>query len=70
MSLRTRLSPRNSLAFRLTLWYAVIFTVSSCIALLIFYTLITSIVRDRTDQELVGQARRFAAILSTGAQRK
>lgn len=65
MSLRTRLSPRHSLAFRLTLWYAVIFTVSSCIAFLIFYTFVTSIIRDRTDQELIGQARRFAAILST-----
>ena len=65
MSLRTRLSPRHSLAFRLTLWYAVIFALSSCIAFLIFYTLITSIIRDRTDQELAGQARRFATILST-----
>lgn len=65
MSLRTRLSPRHSLALRLTLWYAVIFTLSSCIAFLIFYTLITSIIRDRTDQELIGEARRFAAILST-----
>jgi len=65
MSLRTRLSPRHSLALRLTLWYAVIFTVSSCIAFFIFYTLITSIIRDRTDQELMGQARRFATILSS-----
>ena len=65
MSLKTRLNPRHSLAFRLTLWYAAIFTLSSCIAFLIFYTLVTSIIRDRTDQELIGQARRFAAILST-----
>jgi len=65
MSLRNLLSPRRSLAFRLTLWYAVIFTVSSCIAFLIFYTLVTSIIRDRIDQELIGQARRFAAILTT-----
>jgi heavy metal sensor kinase len=65
MSLRMRLSLRNTLAFRLTLWYAVIFTLSSGIAFLLFYTLITFIIRDRTDQELIGQARRFATILST-----
>lgn len=65
MSLRTRLSFSNTLAFRLTLWYAVIFTLSSCIAFLLFYTLVTFIIHDRTDQELIGQARRYAAILST-----
>lgn len=64
MSLKTRLSIQNTLAFRLTLWYAIIFTLSSSIAFLLFYTLVTSIVRDRTDQELLGQARRFATILS------
>jgi heavy metal sensor kinase len=65
MSLKTRLSIQNTLAFRLTLWYALIFTLSSSIAFLLFYTFVTSIVRDRTDQELLGQSRRFAAILST-----
>jgi heavy metal sensor kinase len=56
---------RNTLAFRLTLWYAGIFSLSSCIAFLLFYTLITSVIRDRTDQELVGQVRRFAAALAS-----
>ena len=56
---------RNTLAFRLTLWYAGIFAVSSCIAFLLFYTLITSVIRDRTDQELAGQVRRFAATLTS-----
>jgi hypothetical protein len=65
MSLKTRLSIHNTLAFRLTLWYGLIFTLSSIIAFLLFYTLVTSIVRDRTDQELLGQARRFATILSS-----
>jgi heavy metal sensor kinase len=64
MSLRTpRL--RHTLAFRLTLWYAGIFALSSCIAFLLFYTLITSVIRDRTDQELAGQVRRFAAALAS-----
>lgn len=65
MPLRTRLNPRHSLAFRLTLWYATIFTLSTGIAFALFYIFITSIIRDRTDQELIGQARRFSAILST-----
>jgi heavy metal sensor kinase len=55
---------RNTLAFRLTLWYAGIFTVSSCVAFLLFYTLISSVIHDRTDQELLGQARRFSTLLA------
>jgi heavy metal sensor kinase len=47
----------------LTLWYAGIFTFSSCVAFLLFYTLITSFFRDRTDQELMGQVNRFSALL-------
>jgi len=64
MSLRKRIKLRNTLAFRLTLWYAGIFTVSSCVAFLLFYTLITSFIRDRTDQELLGQVSRFSALLA------
>lgn len=65
MPLRRLRSYRKTLAFRLTLWYAGVFAVSSCIAFLLFYTLITSVFRDRTDQELLGQAREFSAVLST-----
>ena len=43
MSLKKLISLRNTLAFRLTLWYAGIFTVSSFVAFLLFYTLITSV---------------------------
>ena len=64
MSLRKLLSRRNTLAFRLTLWYAGIFTVSSCVAFLLFYMLITSVIRDRTDQELMGQVNRFSTLLA------
>jgi heavy metal sensor kinase len=48
----------------LTLWYAGIFTVSSCVAFLLFYTLITSFIRERTDQELLGQINRFSTLLA------
>jgi len=64
MSLRKLLSRRSTLAFRLTLWYAGIFTVSSCVAFLLFYLLITSVIQDRTDQELMGQVNRFSTLLA------
>jgi len=65
MSLRKTRKSRNTLAFRLTLWYAGIFAVSSCIAFLLFYLFVASVIRDRTDQELMAQARRFAVLAST-----
>ncbi len=69
MSLRNQISFRHTLAFRLTLWYAGIFTVSSCVAFLLFYTLITSFIRERTDQELLAEVNRFSALLvSEGAE--
>jgi heavy metal sensor kinase len=55
----------NTLAFRLTLWYAGIFAVSSFVAFFLFYMLVTSVVRDRTDQELMSQARRYVLLAST-----
>jgi heavy metal sensor kinase len=58
-------SRRSTLAFRLTLWYAGIFTVSSCVAFLLFYMLITVLIQDRTDQELLGQVSRFSTLLAT-----
>ena len=64
MSLRRPINLRNTLAFRLTLWYAGVFTLSSCIAFLLFYTLITSFMRERTDQELLVQVNRFSTLLA------
>ncbi len=61
---KTRRS-RNTLALRLTLWYAGIFTVSSFVAFFLFYMLVTSVVRDRTDQDLMNQARRYIVLAST-----
>ena len=65
MSSRKPFSRRNTLAFRLTVWYAGIFAISSCIAFLLFYTLITSVIKDRSDEELLNQASRFATLYST-----
>ena len=63
MRLRKINSIRHTLAFRLTLWYAGIFTLTSCVAFLFFYFLITSVIRDRTDQDLLGEARTLSSIL-------
>ena len=56
---------RHSLAFRLTLWYAGVFMLTSCVAFLFFYLLIAAVIRDRTDQDLLGESRTLASILST-----
>jgi len=56
---------RATLAFRLTLWYAGIFAIFSTVAFLLFYTLITSVLQERIDQDLLGQAQRFSALFAT-----
>ena len=50
----------------MTLWYAVIFTVTSCIAFLLFYSRITSLILDQTDRELIDQVDRFSVLLDSG----
>jgi heavy metal sensor kinase len=47
----------------LTLWYAGIFTASSCVAFVLFYMLINSFIRGKTDQELLSQVNRFSTLL-------
>jgi heavy metal sensor kinase len=54
----------STLAFRLTLWYAGIFALCSCVAFLLFYALIASVFQERTDQELLTQAQRFSTLLA------
>jgi len=65
MSLKKRLIEiYHTLAFRLTFWYAGIFMLSACVAFLFFYLLITSVIRQQTDQDLLSAARTFSSILS------
>jgi len=65
MSLKKRLPDiHHTLAFRLTLWYAGIFMVSACVAFFLFYLLITTVIRQQTDQELLSEVRTFSSILS------
>ena len=56
-------SIRHSLAFRLTLWYAGIFMITSCVAFFFFYFLITSVIQDRTDQDLLDEARALTSTM-------
>ena len=66
MSLKKNLLKiRHTLAFRLTLWYAGIFMLSACLAFFFFYLLITSVIRQQTDQGLSSEVRAFSSILST-----
>ncbi len=56
---------RHTLAFRLTLWYAGIFSLSACIAFIFFYFLMTAMFRDQTDSDLYRQAGIFSTIMAT-----
>jgi len=55
---------RRSLAFRLTLWYAGIFTLSAGLAFLVFYLMITSLFQERIDKDLLKQVGVFRAMLN------
>lgn len=52
----------RSLSFRLTLWYGIIFTLSSCLAFLFFYILIATNLRQRLDSRLSDKISEFEAI--------
>lgn len=54
----------HTLAFRLTLWYALIFTISTGAAFFLFYMQITSFMRSRTDQDLLNQSRKISSVLT------
>jgi heavy metal sensor kinase len=56
---------RHTLAFRLTLWYAGIFTLSSLAAFSSFYFSISSITQQRTDQELSNELSEFSFLLAS-----
>lgn len=57
---------RYTLAARLTFWYAGIFTLSTGVAFLFFYFLITTTIRDRIDQDLQGQLVEFRRVIRAG----
>jgi signal transduction histidine kinase len=62
---RKRLKVTGKLSFRLTLWYAGIFSISSFSALMVFYLATASVIRHRTDLELLKDAKEFSSAYMT-----
>jgi heavy metal sensor kinase len=62
MSFAAMIRLPRTLSFRLTLWYGVIFSVSSCAAFLFFYGLITTHLRERLDSHLAEKISEFEVI--------
>ncbi len=63
MSLKQLHNHRNSLSFRLTMWYALIFTLTSLLALFIFYYHISRITMGNTDNELKEELDEFYSLM-------
>ena len=66
MSLNQVYKHRNSLSFRLTVWYALIFIVTSLLALSIFYFHISQITMENTDEELLEELEEFYVLMKEG----
>lgn len=66
MSLGKLIKFRKTLSFRLTIWYAGIFTLSSFIAFSVFYSRIYSITMARADEELIEETEEISAALNEG----
>jgi heavy metal sensor kinase len=59
----------RSLAFRLTLWYAVVFVVSAAIVFALFYMSIRAMIYQRLDDELLKKSKEFASIYALQGSR-
>jgi signal transduction histidine kinase len=55
----------RKLAFKLTLWYAGIFSISCFGALIVFYLATASVIRHRTDLEILKDAKEFSSAYMT-----
>ncbi len=56
--------PRKSLSLRLTFWYMGTFFLFSCVAFFLFYMLIISLARERTDRELAGRMSQLTTLMA------
>ena len=63
MSLKKRFKFFRTLAFRLTLWYAGIFSVSSGIAFLLLYLFINAALQNGIDRELLSRSKELSSLL-------
>lgn len=57
---------KDSLAVRLTVWYTMVFSISTLIAFLSFFLLTKSILLHQRDRELLNEIKEFSIIFSTG----
>ena len=62
MFLRKLLRLYRTLAFRLTIWYAGLFSAIFFFASLFSYLMIASMIRENTDRDLLNEAREFSSI--------
>ena len=53
----------NTIAFKLTLWFAGIFTICAGFAFVLFYFLATQTIQAQVDQELMDNASKFSAVI-------
>ena len=65
MYLKKILRPPSTLALRLTLWYAGIFTISALVAFVAFYLAISAVLSKHRDRDLMGDVQEYAAMLAT-----
>ncbi|MEW6609306.1 MAG: ATP-binding protein [bacterium] len=62
MFLKNLLRLKNTLAFRLSLWYSMIFIISSVAAFFLFYFVTSNIIQKRFDAELLEEIEKFSEI--------
>jgi heavy metal sensor kinase len=55
----------GTLAFRLTLWYAGIFTISTLVAFLALYFVISTVLKERRDQDFLDDVQEYSSMLAT-----
>jgi heavy metal sensor kinase len=60
----SKIRPPGTLAARLTLWYAGIFTISTLVAFGAFYLVISTVLSERGDQDLMKDVREYSAMLA------
>jgi heavy metal sensor kinase len=65
MSLRKALDIRRTLVFRLTFWHAIVFTASFFVAVTVFYFVISNLISEHTDQEMLKELSEANAILKS-----
>ena len=64
MSSKSRFKFIHTLAFRLTLWYAGIFSISAGVAFLFFYYLLNSVLLNGVDQDLLSRSKELTSLFN------